>query len=102
MRFLPLAALAALAVAGAASAQSSNMSLTLQNAAAVPAEGTIVDGVRWRCDATGACVGSGAGSEQPATRACRRAVAQLGPVSTFTWRGRTLSADQVAACNAAA
>ncbi|HRH20393.1 MAG TPA: hypothetical protein PLE81_07110 [Brevundimonas sp.] len=102
MRIASLMAVAALAVAGAASAQSTGTSLTLQNAAAAPATPTVVDGVNWRCEPTGACVGVGRGTEQPATRACRRVVAQLGAVSSFSWRGRSLDAAQLAACNAAA
>lgn len=102
MRMIALAALAGAVLAGPAAAQTSSLSFTLQNAAAVPASPVIVDGVNWRCDTTGACVGTGRGEEQPATRACRRVVARVGAVSAFTWRGTTLSADQLAACNAAA
>lgn len=102
MRLASFAAVAVLALAGAASAQTSGSSLTLQNAAAAPSAPVIVDGVNWRCDTAGACVGTGRGSEQPASRACRRVVAQVGAVSSFTWRGQSLSADQLATCNAAA
>ena len=102
MRFVSLVAVAALSVAGAASAQSASMSLTLQTASSAPASPVIVDGVNWRCEPTGACVGVGRGSEQPASRACRRVVAQVGAVSSFTWRGQSLSADQLATCNASA
>lgn len=102
MRIASLAAVAALALAGAASAQTASMSLTLQNAAAAPSAPVIVDGVSWRCDTTGACVGTGRGAEQPASRACRRAVAQVGAVSSFSWRGQALNAAQISACNAAA
>ncbi|MBN8552503.1 MAG: hypothetical protein J0L52_06375 [Caulobacterales bacterium] len=97
-----LIAVAALAIAGAASAQSPATSLTLQNAAAAPTAPTVVDGVNWRCESNGTCVGVGRGTEQPATRACRRVVAQLGAVSSFSWRGRSLDAAQLAACNTAA
>ena len=102
MRLASLAAVAVFAIAGAASAQSTSMSLTLQNTAAAPSAPVIVDGVNWRCEPTGACVGTGRGTEQPVGRACRRVVAQLGAVSSFTWRGQSLSADQLATCNAAA
>lgn len=102
MRIASLFAVAALAAAGAVSAQTPAMSLTLQNAAASPSAPVIVDGVNWRCEPTGACVGAGRGTEQPASRACRRVVAQVGAVSAFTWRGQSLSAAQLATCNASA
>jgi hypothetical protein len=35
-----------------------------------------------------------------APRACRRVVARFGPVTEFSWKGETLSAEQLAACNA--
>lgn len=102
MRIASLVAVAALALAGAASAQTAGTTLTLQNGVAAPTSPVIVDGVSWRCDTTGGCVGTGRGSEQPASRACRRVVAQLGAVSAFSWRGQALSAAQIATCNAAA
>jgi len=102
MRLASLVAVAVVTLAGAASAQSSGSTLTLQNAATAPSAPVIVDGVNWRCEPTGACTGIGRGSEQPATRACRRVVAEIGAVSSFTWRGRSLNADQLAACNASA
>lgn len=102
MRNLILAAACGLAFAGAASAQTPAQSFTLQNVAATPADPLVLDGVSWRCGADNVCVGTGRGEEQPATRACRRLVARVGAVASFTWRGRTLTADQLAACNAAA
>ena len=102
MRILTLAGVLGLALAGAASAQTSGASLTLANAAASPASPVIIDGISWRCETTGACIGVGRGEEQPATRACRRVVARVGAVSAFTWRGTALSSDQLAACNTAA
>ena len=102
MRMLALVALAGAVIAGPAAAQTPALAFTLQNTAAVPSDPVVVDGVSWRCEADGACVGAGRGEEQPATRACRRVVARVGAVSAFTWRGTTLSADQLATCNAAA
>ena len=46
-----------------------------------------------------ACTASG-GTEQPATRACRRVVQKFGPVTAFSYKGKTLSAEELAACNA--
>lgn len=102
MRMFALVALAGAVLAGPAAAQAPALSFTLQNTAAVPTDPVIVDGVNWRCDTAGACVGTGRGEEQPATRACRRLVARVGAVSSFTWRGTSLSADQLATCNASA
>ncbi|WP_233455807.1 CC_3452 family protein [Brevundimonas aurantiaca] len=63
-----------------------------------PARPTIIDGARWSCEGS-ACTASG-GTEQPATRACRRVVQKFGPVTAFSYKGKTLSAEELAACNA--
>ena len=71
----------------------------LVDAARAPAgRTTIIDGAAWRCEGS-TCVASG-GANQPAARACRRVVARLGAVSEFSWKGETLSAEQLAACSA--
>ena len=59
---------------------------------------TIIDGARWSCEGA-ACTASG-GTEQPATRACRRVVQKFGPVTAFTYKGTELSAEELAVCNA--
>lgn len=100
MRIATVVALAGLVLAGAASAQSRGSSFSLADPATRPADSVIVDGVSYRCDEAGLCIGSGRGTEQPATRACRRVVARVGAVADFTWRGQSLNAEQVAACNA--
>ncbi|MGW8175767.1 MAG: CC_3452 family protein [Stenotrophomonas sp.] len=46
----------------------------------------IVDGAAWRCEGA-TCTASG-GANQPATRACRRVVAKLGPVTGLLLQGR--------------
>ncbi len=73
-------------------------SLTLADAARAPSRSLIIDGARWSCEGA-ACTASG-GSEQPATRACRRVVQRLGPVTSFSWKGEALTDEQIAACNA--
>jgi hypothetical protein len=93
-----LIAAAALFIAAPALAQSNASSAVLVDAAQAPTERTIIDGAAWRCEGA-TCTASG-GANQPATRACRRVVARLGPVSAFTWKGDALSAEEVAACNA--
>jgi hypothetical protein len=95
----PLSLALALFAAGGAMAQgpNTNNSLTLASAANAPAK-VIIDGAVWKCGPD-ACVASG-GKSQSAERACRRVVSKLGQVSAFTWRGETLSAEALAACNA--
>lgn len=99
MRKLALTLALSLVAAGAASAQGSATNLTLVDGSKAPAK-VIVDGALWKC-ASGVCMATG-GKAQSADRACRRVVAKLGQVSAFTWRGETLSAEALAACNAAA
>ena len=93
-------ALAAAAAASPALAQNVGSSLTLQNPAGAPAH-VIIDGAAWACEGASCTAGPG-GLDQPADRACRRVVRELGPVTAFSWQGRSLSADRVAACNSAA
>lgn len=97
MRALLIAA-ALFAAAPALAQTSAATSLTLADAASAPTRATIIDGARWSCDGA-TCTASG-GTEQPATRACRRVVQKFGPVTAFSYKGAALSAEQVAACNA--
>ena len=97
MRALLLAA--ALFAAPPALAQApAATSLTLADAAKAPSRPTIIDGARWSCEGA-TCTASG-GTEQPATRACRRVVAKFGAVTAFSYKGVQLSADDLAVCNA--
>jgi hypothetical protein len=73
-------------------------SAVLADAARSPAAATIIDGASWRCEGA-SCTATG-GANQPATRACRRVVARFGPVSSFSYKGVALTAEQIAACNA--
>lgn len=101
MRSLILAlALGAGALSAPAFAMQAGSSLTLQNPAGAPAH-VIIDGAAWVCQG-GVCTAAPGGAEQPTERACRRVVRELGPVTAFTWLGRSLNAQQVAACNTAA
>lgn len=88
----------ALFAAAPALAQTPATSAVLADAARAPAARTIIDGASWSCDGA-SCTASG-GANQPATRACRRVVVRFGAVSSFSYKGVTLSAEQVAACNA--
>ena len=99
MRAIALSLALSLVAAGGAFAQPVGNSLTLASADKAPAKPVIIDGSTWKCSG-GVCLGTG-GKSQPADRACRRVVAKIGEVTAFTWRGQTLSADDLAACNAA-
>lgn len=96
MRALFIAA--ALFAAPAVAQTPAATSLTLADAARAPSRPMIIDGARWSCEGA-ACTASG-GSEQPATRACRRVVQRLGPVTSFSWKGEALTDEQIAVCNA--
>lgn len=77
----------------------SGSSFTVQNTAFTPQAPFILDGVSWRCGADNVCIGS-SGQPQPATRACRRVAARVGvALASFTYKGVSLTADQLAACN---
>ena len=96
MRALLIAA--ALFAAAPAFAQTPATSAVLVDAARAPAAAVIIDGASWRCEGA-TCTASG-GTNQPATRACRRVVARFGAVSAFSYKGVALTAEQIAACNA--
>lgn len=98
MRALLIAAALFAAAPAFAQAPAPATSAVLADAARAPAVATIIDGASWRCEGA-SCTASG-GSNQPATRACRRVVARFGPVSSFSYKGVVLSAEQIAACNA--
>ena len=96
MRALLIAA--ALFAAAPALAQAPATSAVLADASRAPAAAIIIDGASWRCEGA-TCTASG-GANQPATRACRRVVARFGAVSSFSYKGVALTAEQIAACNA--
>ena len=97
MRALLLAA-ALFAAAPAVAQAPAATSLTLADAAKAPSRPAAIDGARWSCEGA-TCTASG-GTEQPATRACRRVVAKFGAVTAFSYKGVQLSADDLAVCNA--
>ncbi|NBB61412.1 hypothetical protein GVN18_19220 [Pseudomonas sp. ODNR1LW] len=97
MRVLIAAAVLFAAVPAMAEAPAATR-LTLVDAASAPSRATIIDGARWSCE--GATCSAAGGTEQPATRACRRVVQKFGRVSAFTYKGVELTADELAVCNA--
>lgn len=98
MRALLIAAALFAAAPALAQTPAPATSAILTDAARAPAAATIIDGASWRCEGA-TCTASG-GANQPATRACRRVVARFGQVSSFSYKGVALSAEQIAACNA--
>ena len=98
MRALLIAAALFVAAPALAQAPAAATSAILADAARAPAGRTIIDGAAWRCDGA-SCTANG-GANQPATRACRRVVARFGAVSSFSYRGVALTAQQITACNA--
>lgn len=91
-----IAALALTLAAGAAQAAAESR-LTL----AEPRDGAkIIDGASWRCEGK-TCTARG-GKDQPAVRACKRVVAQLGRAEAYAHRGQDLPSDKLAECNGAA
>ena len=98
MRALLVAAAVLIAAPAFAQSAPAATRLTLADASKAPAGRTILDGATWRCEGD-ACTATG-GSNQPATRACRRVVAKIGPVTSFSYKGQALSAEEIAACNA--
>lgn len=96
MRFLIAAAI--VAIAAPAFAQAPTSAATLADAGRAPAARTIIDGAAWRCEGA-QCTATG-GANQPATRACRRVVARFGAVTAFTYKGVSLTTEELAACNA--
>ena len=101
MRALFLGLTTCLTLAGAAVAQPApGSSIGLQNPVASPMS-QIVDGVRWSC-AGAACVAVGEPRSQSVLRACQRAAARVGPVTSFTYAGRTLESERLPECNAQA
>ena len=104
MRAVLLAAALLLAPATATQALpgTPSSSFTVQNVAFTPSSPVLVDGVNWRCNTENLCVGTG-GQSQPASRACRRVVARVGvALASFTYKGSTLTSEQLATCNVGA
>jgi len=95
---LTLTAAPALAIASQAQPAAAPTRAVVADAAQLSGNRVIVDGAAWRCEGT-LCVSNGSAS-QPAPRACRRVRAKLGPLTEFAWRGRVLTAAELATCNA--
>jgi hypothetical protein len=75
---------------------------TLQAAPPAPIH-RIIDGRAWDC-ADMSCTASAASDaqSQPVPRECNRAARELGPFAAYQTGGRTLTAPELAKCNAGA
>ncbi len=99
MRVFAFAALAAMAVAGSASAagQPQNGWLTLKTKTS--RDHIVFDGAVWQCKVN--VCRSAKVKALPAARACRRLAAELGEITAFGYRGEEFSAEALADCNKA-
>ena len=99
-----IAASLALLAPMTAFAQSGGFHGQAKLAAAVGQPTTVaVNGVDWRCDGDACAAASDRGPGLDGfMRECRKVVAALGPLTAYSSQGRTMSAGNLAACNAAA
>lgn len=85
-------------ISSQAGAGDEGASLTLAKA---PAQADyVIDGAHWVC--TGTACQSGLVDGMPALRSCKHVVAEMGAVTAFYWRGKTLSDAELSICNTAA
>lgn len=90
---------ASLLLAGPALAEGFKASAKLASPASTPIAAN-VEGVDWKCEGD-ACVGvgeRGAGLDS-FMKECRKVSAAVGPLASYTSRGRSLSERNIAACN---
>lgn len=75
---------------------------TLAAPVSAPTE-AVISGVTWKCDGD-KCVGAAErySSLDNPVRECKKVVAQVGPLSAYTTRGRELTPGNLKACNLAA
>lgn len=99
MRVFALAAVAAMALAGSASAApaAQNGWLTLKEK--TTKDHLIFDGAVWKCKVD-VCRATKV-KAVPADRACRQLSAKLGELTAFSYRGEEFDAAALAACNKA-
>lgn len=99
MRVFALAAVAAMALAGSASAADTaqNGWLTLKDKTSK--DHLIFDGAVWKCKVD-VCRAAKV-KAVPADRACRQLAGKLGELTAFTYRGETFTPEALAACNGA-
>ena len=97
--FLPMLAIAALAASSAGATET----VWAQAKLAAPvsaAKSESLGGVDWKCEGD-TCVGAvkGRPASWSAIYACRKVANTFGPLASYTSRGQSLSAGNLAACN---
>jgi hypothetical protein len=97
MRRLIITVAALAATGGLAMAETAPQQGWLTLSAPAAKDHIVFDGAVWRCKAE-VCQASQVKSLPP-LRSCKRLARELGPVTSFGYRGVVLSADQLAACN---
>ena len=100
MRSLIIAVAALAATGGSAMAETQPLKqeggwLTLSAPAAQ--DHIVFDGAVWRCQ--GDVCRSSQVKSLPPLRSCKRLARELGPITSFSYRGVTLEADQLAECS---
>jgi len=98
--FAIVAATLCFAMISASAGAASDEGATLTLAASAAKSDYIIDGAHWTCDA--AACRSDLVDGMPAMRSCKHVVAVMGPVTSFYWRGKTLSEAELSICNTAA
>ncbi len=98
MRIVNILAFSSLLLAPVSSlAGSDTESADLTLAASPSRPEFIIDGADWQC-ADIICHAAWV-DDMPVVRSCQRIVAEMGAVTAFSYRGKALSAGQLAQCN---
>ena len=87
-------------ISSSAGAGAGDEGASLKLAQAAAKSDYVIDGAHWVCNGT-ACQ-SGLVDGMPAMRSCKHVVAEIGAVTAFYWRGKTLSEAELSICNTAA
>jgi hypothetical protein len=101
MKDFVLAAALLLSAGAAQAADTSRSAEAVLAFASTQQTQTVIDGRLWRCFGTG-CRAQAASNptSQPIGRECRRVAGKLGELSHYRSGKRTLTADELQACNA--
>ena len=97
MRNLIIAVVALAATGGPAMAETKAQNGWLTLSVPTTQDHVVFDGAVWRCKAD-VCRSTQVKSLPP-LRSCKRLARELGPITSFGYRGVTLSDEELAACN---
>ena len=97
MRSLIIAVVALAATGGPAMAETKPQNAWLTLSTPTTQDPVVFDGAVWRCKAD-VCRSTQVKSLPP-LRSCKRLARELGPITSFGYRGVTLSDAELAACN---